>query len=45
LRLEEQARRRGLSEEAVRQRVQQYETRWTSWAERQMKAALLVYCS
>lgn len=43
LRLEEQARRRGLSEEAVRLRVQQYEARWTLWAERQMKAALLSY--
>ncbi|WP_205714167.1 hypothetical protein [Escherichia sp. E4930] len=41
LRLEEQARWRGLSEEAVRQRVQQYEARWTLWAERQLKAALL----
>lgn len=40
LRLEEQARRCGLSEEAVRLRVQQYETRWMAWAERQMSAAL-----
>ncbi|MCL0910366.1 hypothetical protein [Escherichia coli] len=40
LRPEELARRRGLSEEAVRQRVQQYEARWSLWAERQMKAAL-----
>ncbi len=40
LRLEEQARRRGLSEKAVQQRGQQYEARWTSWAERQLRAAL-----
>ncbi|MEF4154874.1 hypothetical protein U9042_22450 [Escherichia coli] len=41
LRLEEQARRKGLSEEAVRQRVQQYEARWMLWAERQLRAASL----
>ena len=40
LRLEEQARRRGLSEVAVQHRVQQYEARWLLWAERQMTAAL-----
>ncbi|MDE9783037.1 transposase, partial [Escherichia marmotae] len=39
LRLEEQARRKGLSEEAVRQRVQQYEARWTLWAGRQVASA------
>nr|WP_241392231.1 reverse transcriptase domain-containing protein [Serratia entomophila]ULG10885.1 transposase [Serratia entomophila] len=33
LRLYEQARRRGQSEEAARARVQAYETRWTRWAE------------
>ncbi|MEC9683038.1 reverse transcriptase domain-containing protein [Escherichia marmotae] len=44
LRLEEQARRRGLSEEAARLRVQQYEARWTLWAERQMKVALHLLC-
>ena len=40
LRLEEQARRRGLSEEAVCLRVQQYEARWKKWAERQLASAL-----
>lgn len=40
LRLEEQARKRGLSEEAIRERVQQYEARWSLWAERQLRAAL-----
>lgn len=40
LRLEEQARRRGLSEVAIQHRVQQYEARWLLWAERQMTAAL-----
>ncbi|WP_199805169.1 hypothetical protein [Salmonella enterica] len=39
LRLEEQARRRGLSEEAVRQRVQQYDVRWKSCAECQLHSA------
>ncbi|MEF4154878.1 hypothetical protein U9042_22475 [Escherichia coli] len=40
LRLEEQARRKGLPEEAVRQRVQQYEARWMLWAERQIRSAV-----
>lgn len=40
LRLEEQARRRGLSEETFRQRVQQYEARWATWAKSQISAAL-----
>ena len=40
LRLEEQARRKGLSEEAVRLRVQQYEARWMLWAERQIRSAV-----
>ena len=38
--LEEQARRKGLPEEAVRQRVQQYEARWMLWAERQIRSAV-----
>lgn len=39
LRLEEQARRRGLSEEQIRARVQQYEERWRVWADSQLCAA------
>ncbi len=39
LRLEEQARRCGLPEEAVRARVQQYEARWRIWARSQLAAA------
>lgn len=39
LRLEEQARRRGLSEEQIRVRVQQYEERWRGWAGSQLAAA------
>ncbi|HGG6427541.1 TPA: reverse transcriptase domain-containing protein [Salmonella enterica subsp. enterica serovar Kottbus] len=39
LRLEEQTRRRGMSEEAVRARVQQYEVRWRVWADCQLQAA------
>lgn len=41
LRLEEQARRRRLSEKEIRLRVQQYERRWEGWAERQLRAASL----
>ncbi|WP_244467832.1 reverse transcriptase domain-containing protein [Escherichia coli] len=39
LRLEEQARRRGLSEDEIRERVQQYEARWRIWADSQLCAA------
>lgn len=39
LRLEEQARRRGLSEEQTRARVQRYEARWEIWAGGLLKAA------
>lgn len=39
LRLEEQARRRGLSDEQIRARVQQYEVRWMVWAGSQIDAA------
>jgi hypothetical protein len=40
LRLEEQARWKGLSEKTVRLRVQQYEARWALWAERQIRDSL-----
>lgn len=39
LRLEEQARRCGLSEERIQARVQQYEARWMVWADGQLCAA------
>ena len=39
LRLEEQARRCGLSEEEIQARVQQYEARWMVWADGQLCAA------
>ncbi|TQO04835.1 UNVERIFIED_ORG: reverse transcriptase (RNA-dependent DNA polymerase) [Citrobacter freundii] len=39
LRLEEQSRRRGLTEEQTRLRVQQYAARWQLWAGRQVVAA------
>ncbi len=39
LRLEEQARRRGLPEDTIRMRVQQYETRWGIWADSVLRSA------
>lgn len=39
LRLEEQSRRRGLTEEAVALRMQRYEARWQTWADNQLRAA------
>lgn len=40
LRLEEQACRSGAPETAIRLRVQQYDMRWNTWAERQLHAAM-----
>lgn len=40
LRLEEQARRKGLSEAEIMERVQRYERRWHMWAQRQLRCCL-----
>jgi hypothetical protein len=39
LRLEEQVRRRGLPEDTIRMRAQQYETRWGIWADSVLRSA------